>query len=66
MDRKFVEQIEYIIAQIKTAGYDPLAQLTGFANTHDFRYITRQGNARNLMVNLDFAQVTQYIGQMEP
>lgn len=65
MDRTFDEQIEYIIGQLRSAGYEPYVQLRGFVSTLDDRYITRRGNARNLILQLDLKKVKQYIGHME-
>lgn len=66
MNDPFDKQIQYIIGQIRCAGYDPYAQLTEFVRTHDDRYITRHGNARSLILQLDPALVEQYIGRMKP
>lgn len=66
MDMDFYGKIQYIIEEIRSAGYDPYAQLTGFVRTRDDRYITRRGNARSLILELDFAQVQQYLTCMVP
>ena len=66
MDKPFWEQIAYIIGEIRSAGYDPYAQLTGFVRTRDDRFITRRGNARGRILELDFDAVREYVSQMEP
>lgn len=66
LDKEFGEQIAYIVGQIRSAGYDPYAQLTGFLRTHDDRYITRQGNSRKLIQELDVNLIRQYLSQIKP
>ncbi len=65
MDREFVNKIGVIVEAIRDAGYDPYAQLTGYIRTHDHRYITRSGNARVLIAELDMHKVKQYVSQMD-
>lgn len=45
--------LEHIADSIRTAGYDPYAQLFGYLSTGNDLYITRQGNARNLIKQVD-------------
>lgn len=63
---EFYRKIRYIIEEIRSAGYDPYAQLSGFVRTRDVRYITRRGNARSLIQELDFVQVQDYLSCMVP
>lgn len=49
-DRAVLEQIA---DSIRTAGYDPYAQLYGYLSTGNDSYITRQGNARDLIKQVD-------------
>lgn len=65
MDDIFIATMEKVVASIKRAGYDPYSQLTGFLRTHDERYITRTGNARELVKQLDRAKLKQYVNQMK-
>lgn len=44
--KEFTQQIEYIVAQLRDAEYEPYNQLIGYAKTGIFNYITRRGNAR--------------------
>lgn len=64
MDREFQLKIAVIEDAIRDAGYDPYAQLTGFIRTQDDRYITRSGNARNLIRELDWVELRQYVKHM--
>lgn len=66
VDSKFHEKINYIVSQIQNAGYDPYAQLTGFVSTCDDRYITRKGNARGLIWELDLTLLSEYLKHMNP
>ena len=59
--REFEKQILDVIASLKSAGYDPLAQLTGFLQTGDEKFITRTGNARAIIRTLDKEQITEYV-----
>ena len=49
-DRALLEQIT---DSIRTAGYDPYAQLYGYLRTGNDSYITRQGNARDLIKQVE-------------
>ncbi len=65
MDREFQKKILCIEASIREAGYDPYAQLTGFIRTRDDRYITRSGNARSMIRELDWFELRQYVKHMQ-
>lgn len=43
------------------AGYDPYAQLTGYLQTGDETFITRNENARELIKTLDKGKIEQYV-----
>lgn len=64
-DRDFYDKIGMIEASIRDAGYDPYSQLTGFIRTHDDRYITRNGNARTMIRELDWSMLKQYVKHMK-
>ena len=66
MDHEFQQKIAVIESAIRDAGYDPYAQLTGYIRTHDDRYITRTGNARTLIRELDWTQLRYYVKHMQP
>ena len=58
---KFEETIEYIVAVLKEAGYDPYEQLYAYASTGNEAYITRKGDARKLVATLDRNRMAEYI-----
>ena len=61
MKDKFEETIEYIVAVLKEAGYDPYEQLYAYASTGNEAYITRKGDARSLIVTLDRQQLIDFL-----
>ena len=66
MDQKYRQQMARIIEELRNAGYDPNAQLNEYVRTRDDRYITRQGNARKLIQEVDWNWLRQYVNQMTP
>lgn len=65
MEDRFDKTITTIVTAIKQAGYDPYSQLTGFLRTNDERYITRTGNARELIHTLDTDKLRYYVKHMK-
>ena len=65
MDQKFLDTMTQVLSAIESAGYDPYAQLLGYVRTRDLRYITRTGNARELVAQLDRFQLKQFVAQMK-
>lgn len=61
MKDKFEETIEYIVAVLKEAGYDPYEQLYAYASTGNEAYITRKGDARSLIATLDRQQLIDFL-----
>lgn len=61
MTDRFQETIDYIISVLKEAGYNPYEQLYGYLNTGNESYITRRGNARTIVAELDREQIWNYI-----
>ena len=57
----FEKQITLVIAALSDAGYDPYAQLTGFIQTGDETFITRRGNAREIIKTLEKEKISQYL-----
>jgi len=57
----FDEAMGIVVAALKAAGYDPIAQLTGYLQTGDDTFITRTGNARSIIRTLDKEQITAYV-----
>jgi|GEM_PF-1373270 len=51
--QEFRVRMDRIVKALKDAGYDPHTQLYGYLETGDDTYITRRGNARNEIGELD-------------
>lgn len=66
MESDFCRKIAYIENELRSAGYEPYAQLNWFIRTNDARYITRRGNARKLITELDRVRLIAYVTQMQP
>lgn len=58
---EFENIIEHIVASIRSAGYEPYDQLYGYLKTGDETYITRTGDARRLVKELDRERLQQYV-----
>lgn len=56
--------MEHIVASIRSAGYEPYDQLYGYLKTGDETYITRTGDARRQIKELDRGQLAQYIQKL--
>ena len=61
MKEKFLKDVEYIISVLCDAGYDPYEQLYAYAITGNGTYITRKGDARNMVSEMDREQLIQYV-----
>ena len=61
MENDFTQQIEYIISVLREAGYDPYEQLYAYLHTGNDAYITRKGDARSLVGEVDREQILDYI-----
>ena len=61
MKDKFKETIDYVVSVLKDAGYEPYDQLYAYTSTGNESYITRKGDARKLIVQLDREQIWNYI-----
>lgn len=57
----FEKAMEHIVISIRTAGYEPYDQLYGYLKTGDETYITRTGDARNLIKTLERGQLQGYV-----
>ena len=64
-DAQFRTTIEIIVSSIKKTGMDPCAQLFVYLTTGKNEYITRTGNARELIKTLNWQQIWDYVKQME-
>jgi uncharacterized protein (UPF0297 family) len=50
-----------VIKGILDAGYDPVMQILGYLQTDDDAYITRTGNARNLIKLINRIELEEYV-----
>ena len=64
MKDKFEETIDYVVTVLKDAGYNPYEQLYGYVSTGNEAYITRKGNARDMILKLDKIQLMQYVSKI--
>ena len=64
-DKKFIAAMESIVSSIEEKGMDPYDQLYGYLTTGKEEYITRTGNARELIKTLDWSQVYGYVKKMK-
>lgn len=64
-DNKFIATMESIVSSIEEKGMDPYGQLYGYLTTGKEEYITRTGNARELIKTLEWEQVYDYINKMK-
>lgn len=53
MVTEFESKMAHIAAAIRSAGYDPYAQLYGYLTEGDERYITRTEGARDMVKELN-------------
>lgn len=62
LDREtIVQKIEKIISLLKEVGYEPYDQLSGYVETGSEIYITRHGNARELIKGIDIQHIDNYL-----
>ena len=59
--REFESMIHKVIAAMEDAGYDPVAQFTGYLQTGEDTFITRSGEARTIVRSLDREQIADYL-----
>ena len=64
METNFENIMAHIVASIRAAGYEPYDQLYGYLKTGDDTYITRTGDARNLIKKLDPNQVQCFLEEL--
>ena len=64
-EQEFNKVMEHIVSSLKQGGYDPYEQLTGYITTSEEHYITRKGNARELIAGLDKLKVKSYVLRMK-
>ena len=61
MTRTAERQLEQISALLKEAGYDSYAQITGYYKTGNESYITRKGNARQMIRSISMDEIGEYL-----
>lgn len=53
--------IKTVISALQTAGYDPYMQLLGYVKTGELAYITRQGEARELVEHFGVNRIKDFL-----
>ena len=61
VNQEFRARMDRIVKALKDAGYDPYMQLYGYLETGDDTYITRKGNARDEIGELDQEMVREFM-----
>ena len=61
MKDNFTETMDYVVSVLMDAGYEPYDQLYAYASTGNESYITRKGNARTMVSELDRERIWKYI-----
>lgn len=64
MATEFESTMAHIVASIRSAGYDPYAQLYGYLTQGDVTYITRTGGARDMMKTLNEKDLRRYVNTL--
>jgi len=64
-NKNFIATMESIVSSIEEKGMDPYAQLYGYLTTGKEEYITRTGNARELIKTLERDRVSEYVKRMK-
>ena len=65
VEPNFEVRMKEIIQSISDAGFDPFSQLYGYLTTGKEEYITRTGDARELIKKLNWQRVWDYVKEME-
>ena len=58
------QTLEYIVRCIEDTGNDPKIQIYGYINSGNECFITRNGDARNLIKKVEASQLEQYVFEM--
>ena len=59
------EKLNEIIKLMEERGYDPIAQLTGYLEIGSDDYITRHGNAREKIKEIDKEVIKLYLEEQK-
>ena len=62
--KSFDKNINIVINALRKAGYDPYDQLYGYVCTGESAYITRQDNARALVLEMDKNELREFLKHM--
>ena len=62
---EFEVTMEEIVRAIAEAGYDPYDQIYGYVTKGKEEFITRNGNAREKIKQLNWLEVKEYVEKME-
>ena len=63
-NKNFIATMESIVSSIEEKGMDPYDQLYGYLTTGKEEYITRTGNARELIKTLETDRVWDYVKEI--
>ena len=58
------EKIILVVKSLREAGYNPHDQINGFLVTDDETYITRQGNAREIIKTINKDVLRKYVERL--
>ena len=61
MDKQQI--LPYIVKCIEESGGNPRSQIKGYINSGNELYITRKGNARELIKSIDTATLEKYVSK---
>ena len=64
MEDRFLENMKIVEQAIREAGYVPCDQLYGYVSTGESAYITRQDNARALVLDMDKNELREFLKHM--
>ena len=64
LKNKFEVTMEEIVRAIAEAGYNPYDQLYGYVTKGKEEFITRNGNAREKIKQLNWLEVKEYVEKM--
>ena len=59
------EILQAVISSMKDAGYDPYEQLYGYYTSGEDNYITRRGNAREMIAKVSADTIREYLRENE-
>ena len=65
MDEKTRMMLNEITSSIQEAGFEPYDQIVGYLRTGNDRYITRTGNARERIKEIDRKILKQYTSYLK-